>query len=101
MERSLVFLVTPARAKCVTCLPRRKKIESMKLGPLALHVLPWLTAAALVPALACDPQVGTGYTGEVLFSLHGDVILADPDARGSGARPGVYQRQQRVRSDFR
>jgi hypothetical protein len=62
-------------------LPRRKKIESMKLGPLALHVLPWLTAAALVPALACDPQVGTGYTGEVLFSLHGDVILADPDAR--------------------
>ena len=49
----------------------------MKARTLVLHVLPWLTAAAL----ACDPQVGTTYTGEVLFSLHGDVILTDPDAR--------------------
>ena len=47
----------------------------MKARTLASHVLPWLTAAALVPALACDPQVGTSYTGEVMFSLHGDVIL--------------------------
>jgi hypothetical protein len=53
----------------------------MKARALALHVLPWLIAAALAPALACDPQVGPTYTGEVLFSLHGDVILADPDAR--------------------
>ena len=53
----------------------------MKAGTLALHVLPSLTATVLVAALGCDPQVGTGYTGEVLFSLHGDVILADPEAR--------------------
>jgi hypothetical protein len=53
----------------------------MKAATLALHLFPWLTAAAFVPAMACDPQVGTSYTGEVLFSLHGDVILADPDAK--------------------
>ena len=53
----------------------------MKARTLALHALPWLTAAPLVPSLACDPQVGTSYTGEVMFSLHGDVILTDPDAR--------------------
>jgi hypothetical protein len=53
----------------------------MKSATAALHLFPWLTAAALVPAMACDPQVGTAYSGEVLFSLHGDVILAGPDAR--------------------
>jgi hypothetical protein len=51
----------------------------MKAG--ALHILPWLMAVTIVPGLACDPQVGTGYTGEAMFSVHGDVILADSDAR--------------------
>jgi hypothetical protein len=40
----------------------------------------WLTAVALVPALACDSQVGTGYSGEVMLSLQGSVTLADPNA---------------------
>jgi len=56
----------------------------MNLRTLAAIRLPrlfaWLTAVALVPALACDAQVGTGYSGEVMLSLQGSVTLADPNA---------------------
>jgi hypothetical protein len=56
----------------------------MNIRALAATHLPkllaWLTAAALVPAVACDSQVGTGYTGESMLSLHGSVTLADPNA---------------------